>query len=555
LNLFQLIPETRLLLEVEKLVREVERSGDAAQKDRVPFPHDGAAGEVNVEVIPLGGRQTRALLVLLEPATCESDIVRAPSPHHRDSEITALKQDLADARQRLLSIIEEQQSSTEENQNTTEEAMSANEELQSLNEELETAKEELHSTNEELITVNEELRSNTAALIEARDFAMLIIETAATPLLVLDQELRIRAANPSFYRAFQIVPGEAKGRLLYSVSNGSWNIPLLREMLEHILPDHKSVQDFEIEQDFPGIGHRVLVLTARQLEGLQQILLGIDDVTERKDRAEATLHESEERFRNMADTAPVMIWVAGPDKACTFFNKTWLTFTGRTLEQELGAGWAKGVHPQDLDHCIDTYSSAFYARRGFQMEYRLRRADGEYRWLLDNGVPRFETGDTFAGYIGSCIDITDLKRTQEEHLAKQKLESVGTLAGGIAHDFNNLLGGVLAHADLALAEFGNGSGPAEELQKIRIAAIRGAEIVRQLMIYSGRESEVLELVDLSEMVRDMLDLLKISVSKHAVVETALGKNLPAVRANAGRLRQVVMNLITNASEAIGDGTE
>jgi len=141
---------------------------------------------------------------------------------------------------------------------------------------------------------------------------------------------------------------------------------------------------------------------------------------------------------------------------------------------------------------------------------------------------------------------------QEELLAKQKLESVGTLASGIAHDFNNLLGGVLAHSELALFELASGSAPEEELQKIRAVAIRGAEIVRQLMIYAGQESEVLELVDVSEIVEDMLELLKVSISKHAAVETDLGRNLPAVRANPGQLRQVVMNLITNASEAIGD---
>jgi PAS domain S-box-containing protein len=119
-----------------------------------------------------------------------------------------------------------------------------------------------------------------------------------------------------------------------------------------------------------------------------------------------------------------MIWVSGTDKACTFFNQGWLAFTGRTMHQELGEGWAASVHPLDLDRCLDIYSSSFDARRSFQMEYRLRRADGEYRWLLDSGVPRFEPGGTFAGYIGSCIDITDLKRAQEESLAMQKLDSV-----------------------------------------------------------------------------------------------------------------------------------
>jgi signal transduction histidine kinase len=201
---------------------------------------------------------------------------------------------------------------------------------------------------------------------------------------------------------------------------------------------------------------------------------------------------------------------------------------------------------------MDTYSSSFYERHSFQMEYRLRRADGEYRWLLDNGVPRFERGGAFVGYIGSCVDITDLKRAQEEHLAAQKLESVGTLASGIAHDFNNLLGGILAQSEMALVELASGSRPEEEMQKIRAVAIRGAEIVRQLLIYAGQESEVLELVDVSRIVEEMLELLKVSVSKHAAMETALGRDLPAVRANPAQLRQLVMNLIINASEAIGD---
>jgi two-component system, chemotaxis family, CheB/CheR fusion protein len=552
LSLLNLIRDTRLFLEVEKLVQEVEKGAKAARKDRIRYQADRAMGEVNVEVIPLGGTRMDALLVLFEPAPSVPIIEAAPDSDPRDREIAMLKQDLADARQRLLSMIDEHRSSEEESRDASDEMLSTNEELQSLNEELETAKKELQSTNEELSTVNEELRSKNVALNEAHHFARLIIETAAAPLLVLDAGLRIKTANRSFYRAFRIALGEAEDQLLYAVANGCWNIPRLREMLEGILANHQPVYDFEIDHDFPGIGHRVLVLNARQLEGLDQILLGIDDVTERKERVNAALRESEERFRNMADTAPVMIWVSGHDKACLFFNTVWLRFTGRTMEQEVGNGWALNVHPDDLERCWEVYSSSFDARNSFVMEYRLRRADGEYRWLLDNGVPRFEGGGAFLGYIGSCVDITEMKRAQEEHLAKQKLESVGTMAAGVAHDFNNLLGAILAHSEVALAELSGGLRPEEELQSIRAASIRGAEIVRQLMIYAGQEGELFELVDVSRIVEDMIALLRVSVSKHVRLETNLGRDLPAVRVNPGQLQQVVMNLITNASEAIGD---
>src|SRR5262249_21367978 len=136
---------------------------------------------------------------------------------------------------------------------------------------------------------------------------------------------------------------------------------------------------------------------------------------------EAALRESEERFRNMADTAPVMIWVSGPNKLFTFVNKTWLDFTGRTMDQELGSGWAAGLHPDDRQRCYETFSSAFDARRSFHLECRFRRKDGEYRTILCSGVPRFAPGGDFAGYIGSDIDITDL---QSEERFRQLAENI-----------------------------------------------------------------------------------------------------------------------------------
>ena len=129
--------------------------------------------------------------------------------------------------------------------------------------------------------------------------------------------------------------------------------------------------------------------------------------------SQVILRESEERFRRVASTAPVMIWMAGADKLCTYFNLPWLQFTGRSLEEEFGNGWTKGVHPDDLPRCSETYARAFDRPEPFQMEFRLQRYDGEYRWMFDQGVPRFNSDGSFAGYIGSCIDITDRKLAQE----------------------------------------------------------------------------------------------------------------------------------------------
>lgn len=143
------------------------------------------------------------------------------------------------------------------------------------------------------------------------------------------------------------------------------------------------------------------------------------DVHEQK-IAESALRQSEQRFRTMANGAPVMIWVSGTDKLCTWFNQQWLQFTGRTMEQELGNGWAESVHKEDFDGCLKKYVESFDARQPFTMEYRLRRHDDQWRWVLDNGVPTY-SGEDFTGYIGSCIDVTDRKKAEEAlHLSEQR---------------------------------------------------------------------------------------------------------------------------------------
>jgi PAS domain S-box-containing protein len=268
--------------------------------------------------------------------------------------------------------------------------------------------------------------------------------------------------------------------------------------------------------------------------------------------AQQEVRESEERFRNIANTAPVMIRIADSERRTTFLNKRWLDFTGRAMEQELGQGWTEGLHPDDREECLAKLSASYEARSECELEYRLRRADGEYRSLLCSGVPRFERDGAFAGYVASIIDITELKRGQEKALASQKLQSLGVLAGGVAHDFNNLLGSILANSELLISDLTDSPRVQEGVQTIKLIAMRASEIVRQLMVYAGHESPVFEDVDLADLVREMLDLIMVSISKSAALKIDVPANVPMIRANNAQLRQLVVNLITNASDALGD---
>jgi PAS domain S-box-containing protein len=261
------------------------------------------------------------------------------------------------------------------------------------------------------------------------------------------------------------------------------------------------------------------------------------------------MNESEMQFRTVADTLPVMLWIAGPDKRCTFFNKRWLGFTGHTLETELGLGWLGSVHPSDLARCAAKYKTVFDLREEFHFECRLRRADGEYRWMLANGAPQFSPGTVFAGYVGCCTDVSEVRLVRRQAVVHRRLESIGHVAAGIAHDFNNLLATIVAYAEVALADRPP-RGASVTVERIHTVAMRASEIVRELMVYAGRDEGEVTAVDLSLLVEEMLDLLKVSISKQARITTDLASRPPAVFAEVAELRELMMNLILNASEAV-----
>jgi PAS domain S-box-containing protein len=290
------------------------------------------------------------------------------------------------------------------------------------------------------------------------------------------------------------------------------------------------------------------------------------DITEQK-RAEERLRESEARFQEMADTAPVLIWMTGTDGLCNYFNKPWLEFTGRSMEQEVGMGWIEGVYPDDVQGCFDGFLPAFHARKPFRMEYRLRRADGEYRWVIESGIPRYTGSGEFAGYIGSNIDITDLKSAAEERERLRQLEAdlahinrvsmMGELAASLAHEVKQPITSAVVNAKTCVRwlrrEVPDIPEACEAASRMVNDATRAADILDRVRALYRRDNPQRELVDVNEVIREMIVLLRDKANRGSIsIRTECDPGLAVISADRVQLQQVLMNLMLNGIEAMKD---
>ena len=278
------------------------------------------------------------------------------------------------------------------------------------------------------------------------------------------------------------------------------------------------------------------------------------------ERANVALAESEGRWHSLANAAPVLVWTAGTDGLRDWFNQSWLAFTGRTMPEEVGTGWTHGVHPDDLARCINTYETAFAARRDFAIEYRLRRFDGTYRWMLATGAPRIAPDGTFAGYVATCLDVTPLHEAREEAVrarteAEAANEAKMQFLRAMSHELRTPLSAIQGYAHLLRdGMVGDiSTGQQVHLDRIIASSRHLTDVVDEILTYARLEAgtEVLRVepgVSVDDLARDaaaMVEPVAAGKGLEFQVDAASGAQLTT---DGPRVRQVLVNLLSNAAK-------
>lgn len=273
-------------------------------------------------------------------------------------------------------------------------------------------------------------------------------------------------------------------------------------------------------------------------------------------RIESELRESEERFKLMADSAPVLVWVTGPHAESTYFNQTWLDFRGKTLEEELSEDWSTAIHPDDRTQAVSTCMNGFTVRKSFTMEFRMKRHDGEYRWMLDTGIPRFGKDNEFLGFIGSCVDINERKQIEQEliaakELAEQANQAKDQFLAVLSHELRTPLTPVLN----ILQIFQEDQGIPEELRTFVDIAIHNvnleARIVNDLLRVTEISAGKLQLnkvpIEMHTMIHKVIPIVSKTIKeKHIEFTLDLKARKSYVEGDEVRLHQVISNLLENA---------
>lgn len=386
-------------------IQKVFRQNQELRFSNIRLSHLEAGRLVDMRIKPMPGKKEQDRLVAIFLSEVKKGGDTLDSGHHvqtydlskeAEDRMRDLEHELQFTRENLQATIEELETSNEELQATNEELLASNEELQSTN-------EELQSTNEELFTVNAEFQNKIIELTELHNDLDNLLSATQIGNLLLDENMEVRRFSKRISDIFKLLDSDI-GRPITHITHHLQQcdpMALIREVQVTNRPIEQEVQTLD------GRWHlmRIVPYTIGP-KTFSGTVVSFIDITVMK-QAQESVCEVQQLFADVVHASPALVWLADTTKGCIWFNDPWLAFTGRTMEQELGNGWAEGVHPDDLDRCLNIFTGSFDQLKPFSMEYRLRRHDGVYRLILDEGRPRFRPDGSFVGYIGVCLDITD----------------------------------------------------------------------------------------------------------------------------------------------------
>jgi len=385
----------------------------------------------------------------------------------------------------------------------------------------------------------------------AHEFADSVINTVREPLISLDQNLRVVTVNRSFYDFFKVKPEETVGQLIYDLGNKQWNIPKLRELLENILPARSSFDNYEVEHNFATIGRRTMLLNARQIEqawGKERIiLLAIEDITERS-RLEDLLEESEFRYRRLFETASDGIVLLEKQQGH-------VAYANPAVEKMLGCSEAEcqGKNLHDIGVPIDA--------RDFSATMQDLQREGILNYediLLKTRTGKEIYTDIYMvnrAHLAQCNirDVSERKKLQSQLLHSQKMEAVGTLAGGIAHDFNNILSVIMGYGDMVLNTLATDSRARGNMTEVLVAAERAADLTKRLLVFSRKVAAEVKPIDINKLILNLQKMLNRIIRENIEFHLELTKTPLIVLADTGQIEQVLINLVSNAKDAMPEG--
>ena len=435
------------------------------------------------------------------------------------------------------------------------------------NKELEITKAELQKAVEDLTVSNQELAFRIHELNYLRTYSEAIVSTITQPLVVVDNELKVKSANSAFYENLFLTRQQTEGKYFYEINNRQWDIPELRITLEHSLKESTFFENLEMMVKSPALGDRIMVLNVKRIfrEGSteQLVLITFDDVTDHR-TTEESLKEKAEFLRGILESTPQMSSTALPDGTTNYYNNYFLNYTGLSYDQAIEAGWQKIMHPDDYERSSKSWIHSVSTGEEFEQEMRLKRHDGIYRWHISRALPTWNSDGKITSWVGTATDVHEQKMFSQELERKVRRRTRSLKESNIAlehsnrnleqfafiasHDLQEPLRKILTFSGMLTDNFRKElpASAATLVAKISASSNRMSSLIHDVLNFSriDKQANAFETIDLNTVLSNVLgDFSLLIEEKRASIQVG---NLPFAAVVPFQINQLFYNLVSNS---------